>query len=100
MNFIHLFHGSAPIVCTKEEKSTLGMYITTVYFSMQVLDATLEKFSLIRLYPRQELTSDMDLQSLKELNLVPTGVVIVKMDKVHWNCKIWDSNFLYVMAII
>ena len=48
----------------------------------QVLDVPSETFSLVRLYPRQELTSDMDMRSLEDLNLVPTGVVIVKMDKV------------------
>ena len=49
---------------------------------LQVLDSGSASFSLVRLYPRQELTSDMDLQSMIEMNLVPTGVVIVKMVKV------------------
>lgn len=48
---------------------------------MQVLDTP--KFSLIRLYPRQELTSDVDMQSMVDLKLAPTGVIIVKVDKVH-----------------
>ena len=49
---------------------------------LQVLDSGSASFSLVRLYPRQELTSDMDLQSMMEMNLVPTGVVIVRIGKV------------------
>ena len=42
----------------------------------QVLNSS--TFSLTRLYPRQELTTDMNMQSMVELKLVPTGVVIVR----------------------
>ncbi len=35
-------------------------------------------FSLISAYPRQELTEDMNHLSMMELQLCPSGIVIVK----------------------
>ena len=49
----------------------------------QVLDVSSSKFSLIRLYPRKDLDSSVDSHSMSELNLVPTGVVIVRMNQVQ-----------------
>lgn len=51
---------------------------------IQVVDTASASLSLIRLYPRLELTADMDVQSMVDLKLTPTGVIIVKVDKV---CK-------------
>ena len=33
-------------------------------------------------YPRRELTGDMDQESLAQLGLVPTGVIVVRFNKV------------------
>lgn len=57
-------------------------HVFLISIIMQVVDAASANLSLIRLYPRLELTSDMDVQSMVGLKLTPTGVVIVKVNKV------------------
>lgn len=68
---------------------------------MQVTNTAQTKFSLIRMYPRQELGSDMDLQSMLELNLVPTGVIIVKMEKVFAEpyFMLYTYSLVYVVCV-
>lgn len=48
----------------------------------ELLDTDSTKLSLVRLYPREELTTGMDLQSMVDLKLAPSGVIIVKVDKM------------------
>lgn len=89
LNGLHAWSNSTLILtcvysfCLSSLKSNPLHFIQhcTLFF-MQVLDTDSANFSLVRLYPRQELTTDMDLQSMVDLKLAPSGVIIVKVNKV------------------
>lgn len=61
---------------------------------LQVLDENSSRISLMSVYPRQELTSEMDSLSMTELGLMPTGVIIVRMEKVE--CLLFVVVFIVV----
>ena len=49
---------------------------------LQELDVRVSDLVLTSVYPRKELSADMDSQTMVELQLVPSGVVMVKVKKV------------------
>ena len=60
-----------------------ALFVKCWLIDMQVLDVGSADFSLTRLYPRLELTVDMELKTMVDLELAPTGVIIIKMKKVY-----------------
>ena len=50
--------------------------------SLQELNTKLDNVILTSMYPRNELVPELDSQSMAQLQLVPSGVVIVRVKMV------------------
>ena len=52
-------------------------------------------FSLINIYPRQELTDELNSMMLKELNLSPSGTIMVKFNEVS---EVYCCTHLFILS--
>ena len=59
--------------------------------SLQELNTKLDNVILTTVYPRNELVPELDSQNMVQLQLVPSGVVIVRLKTVR---SLPDTNYI------
>ena len=55
----------------------------TIPLSLQELNTKADNVILTSMYPRNELVPDLDSQSMVQLQLVPSGVLLVRVKMVR-----------------
>ena len=61
------------------------VHVLLLHCCMQEINDDIENVLLCRSYPRQELDHDVDSHTMLQLQLAPSGVVIVRVKQVSYH---------------